>query len=294
MVACAPQPTQAQDAKHPLQVTTTVSMLTDLVRAIGGERVIVQGLMGPGVDPHLYKPTIGDVIKLDSADLVFYVGLHLEGRMAELFRNMGRAGKPVVGVGEAIDPSRLIKVSETEEAYDPHIWFDPTLWGEAAKITAQALGEADPEWRDIYRRNAEAYLAQLEALDAYIRERLAEIPAEQRVLITAHDAFGYFGARYSLEVIGLQGINTASEAGARDVQVLAELIAARRIKAIFVETSVSPATLRAVQAAVRARGWSVAIGEALFSDALGDEGTPEGTYLGMMRHNVEAIVRGLR
>jgi len=269
-------------------------MLTDLVRTVGGERVVVRGLMGPGVDPHLYKPTVGDVLSLDSADLVFYVGLHLEGRMAELFHKMGQAGRPVVGVGEAIAPSRLIRASETEEAYDPHIWFDPSLWAEAAKITAEVLGKADPEWRDFYLQNAEAYLAQLETLDAYVRERLAEIPAEQRALITAHDAFSYFGARYGLEVIGLQGINTATEAGARDVQALAELIAARRIKSIFVETSVSPATIRAVQAAAQARGWPVGVGEALFSDALGDEGTPEGTYLGMMRHNVEAIVRGLR
>jgi len=289
LAGCAPP---AKDAERPLRITTTVSMLTDLVRTIGGERVIVHGLMGAGVDPHLYKPTIGDVAKLDDADLILYIGLHLEGRMAELFHKMARAGRPVIGVAEALNPERLIRTSE--QSYDPHVWFDPLLWGEVASAVADALSAADPERRAFYQRNAAIYQAQLGALDAYIRARIAEIPVERRVLITAHDAFGYFGARYGLEVIGLQGINTATEAGARDVQALAELIARRQIRSIFVETSVSPNTIRAVQAAAQARGWPVAIGGALFSDALGDEGSPEGTYFGMMQHNVETIVEGLK
>jgi manganese/zinc/iron transport system substrate-binding protein len=296
MIGCGTlaRPAQSDLSLRKLRVTTTVGMLTDIIKNVGGDRVEVTGLMGPGVDPHLYKPSTGDVFKLDRADIIFYVGLHLEGRMAELFEKMVEAGKPTFAVSEEIDRSRLRKVAEFEGSYDPHIWFDVTLWKEAVRKVAKELSNLDPESRASYERNAEAYLAQLDELDAYVAARIAEIPEPSRVLITAHDAFGYFGGRYGVEVRGLQGTSTATEAGARNVQELARLIVERKIKAIFVESSVPRATIEAVQAAVQARGWNVEIGGELFSDAMGDEGTPEGTYIGMVRHNVDTIVQALR
>jgi len=275
-------------------VTTTTGMLADIVRNVGAGRVEVTSLMGPGVDPHLYKPSSGDVIKLDRADVIFYNGLHLEGRMAELFEKMARAGKRTFAVAIAIDPARLIALPESPGHHDPHIWFDVTLWQEAARFVARTLSDVDPAARELYAHNAEFYLEQLDELHAYAERQVALIPPESRVLITAHDAFGYFGRRYGFEVRGLQGVSTASEAGARSVQALAALIAERRIKAVFVESSVPPATIEALQAATRARGWDVAIGGELFSDAMGADGTPEGTYIGMFKHNVDTIVRALR
>ncbi|MCS7056203.1 MAG: zinc ABC transporter substrate-binding protein [Thermoflexales bacterium] len=277
-----------------LQVVTTTGMLADIVKNVGGERVEVVSMMGPGVDPHLYKPSSGDVIKLDRADVIFYNGLHLEGRMDELFEKMAQAGRRTLAVTSAIDPARLIELPESPGHYDPHIWFDVTLWQEAVRFVAQALSDVDPASRELYAHNAELYLEQLAELHAYTEQQVALIPPESRVLITAHDAFGYFGRRYGFEVHGLQGVSTATEASARDVQALAALIADRKIKAIFVESSVSPVTIEAVQAAVRARGWDVAIGGQLFSDAMGAEGTPEGTYIGMFKHNVDTLVAALR
>jgi manganese/zinc/iron transport system substrate-binding protein len=277
-----------------VRVTTTVGMIADIVRNVGGERVEVTGLMGPGVDPHLYKPSTGDVFKLDNADIIFYGGLHLEGRMAELFEKMAENGKPAFAVSDEIDPTKLRRPPEFEGKYDPHIWFDVTLWQDATHKVAKELSSLDPGSRAIYERNRDAYLAQLEELHNYTRAQIASIPPAARVLITAHDAFGYFGAQYGLEVKGLQGTSTATEASARNVQQLAQLIAERKIKAIFVESSVPRATIEAVQKAVQARGWNVKIGGELFSDAMGNAGTPEGTYIGMVRHNVDTIVGALK
>jgi len=280
--------------QRPIRVTTTVGMITDTVRNIGGERVKVTGLMGPGVDPHLYKPSYSDVRKLDEADIIFYGGLDLEGRMTELFEKIARNGKPTYPVSEDIDSALLRQPIEFEGKYDPHLWFDVTLWKSVAQTINKQLAELDPDSRDYYQKNTVAYLTQLDALHQYVKRQIASLPPNARVVITAHDAFGYFGDQYGLEVIGLQGTSTATEAGAADVRDLAEIIAERKIKALFIESSVPQTTIEAVQAAVHARGWDVQIGGQLFSDALGQEGTPEGTYVGMVKYNVDTIVAALK
>ena len=277
-----------------LHVTTTTGMVGDLVTNIGGDYVTVTALMGPGVDPHLYKPSAGDVERLSDADVIFYNGLHLEGRMTDIFDSLAQSGKPTYPVAELIPEDQLRRPVEFEGNFDPHIWFDVTLWKYAAQDVADHLTAEDPEHAEAYTTNRDAYLAKLDQLDAYIREQVATIPEAGRVLITAHDAFGYFGQQYGLEVHGLQGTSTASEASANDVQGLARLIVDRQVKAIFVESSVPLATIEAVQAACKAAGWDVGIGGQLFSDAMGKSGTPEGTYIGMVRHNIDAIVRALR
>ena len=295
LTACASAPIVKVDiALRQINVVTTVGMITDIVRNVGGERVAVRGLMGPGVDPHLYKPSAGDAIRLGNADIIFYGGLHLEGRMAELFEKIELTGKPAVAVSRDIDPKRLRQPPEFEGKYDPHIWFDVSLWQSATRTVAAALTSLDPNSAALYAANASAYLAKLETLDQYARSQIATIPAAQRVMITAHDAFGYFGQAYGMEVRGLQGISTASEISAADVQGLTEFITSRKIKALFVESSVPESTVRAVQEAVRSRGHEVVIGGELFSDAMGAEGTPEGTYIGMVTFNVDTIVSALR
>lgn len=271
---------------------TTVGMLRDAVHRVGGQHVQARALMGPGVDPHLYRATPGDMQWLSQADILFYVGLELEGRMERVFEKIARV-KPAIPVGERIPRYRLLPVAGVPGQYDPHIWFDVTLWMLAVQEIRDALMRIDPRQSEVYRQNAGTYLRELEALHRWVQERVQSIPVERRVLVTAHDAFGYFGRQYGVEVIGLQGVNTAAEAGAGDVQRLALLIARRKIRAIFVESSVPRATIEAVQAAVRARGWSVRIGGELFSDAMGPEGTLEGTYVGMIQHNVNRIVEAL-
>lgn len=276
----------------PVRVVTTVNFITDLVQQVGGSRVRVEGLMGAGVDPHLYKASAGDVRRLQQADLVFYGGLHLEGKMVELLERLPKA----IAVTDAIPRERLIRPAggfQGQYTYDPHVWFDVTLWQFTIGRVRDALSKVDPAGASSYRANAEAYRKRLEQLDAFIRQQIAQVPPQQRVLITAHDAFNYLGRRYGLEVRGLQGISTVSEAGTRDVQALADFIVERRIRAIFVESSVPRRPIEAVLAAARSRGWNVIIGGELFSDAAGNPGTPEGTYVGMMEHNIRTIVNGL-
>lgn len=281
-------------AQRPILVTTTVGMLTDIVRNVGGERVVVTGLMGPGIDPHLYKPSANDVQKLEQADIIFYGGLHLEGRMTDLFERMARLDKPTVAVAEKIDPAKLRKPIEFEGNYDPHVWFDVSLWQDAVRAVNSGLAALDPTYTQLYQHNTDEYLLKLEELHQYTKAQIASIPEAGRVLVTAHDAFGYFGQQYGIEVRGLQGTSTASEAGAADVQNLADFLVQRKVKAIFVESSVPRATIEAVQAATRAKGWDVTIGGELFADAMGNDGTLEGTYIGMVRHNVDVIVAALR
>jgi manganese/zinc/iron transport system substrate-binding protein len=277
---------------RPIRVVATIGMVADIVKNIGGDRVQVTGLMGPGVDPHLYKASEGDVLRLGSADVVFYSGLHLEAKLAEVLERMG-ARVPTVAVTEGIDRASLLKPEEFEGQYDPHVWFDVTLWRQAAEEVRDALVELDPGSAAEYQANARRYLAELDALDGYVRDQAARVPEERRVVITAHDAFNYFGRAYGFEVRGLQGISTASEAGTGDVRQLADFIAERRIPAIFVESSVPLRNVEAVQAAVRSRGWDIQVGGELFSDAMGDAGTPEGAYIGMVRHNIDTIVKAL-
>jgi manganese/zinc/iron transport system substrate-binding protein len=275
-----------------IQVITTTSMITDLVKVIGGERVEVKGLMGPGVDPHLYKASAGDVSRLQGADAIFYNGLHLEAAMSEVLEQMHGRTK-TVAVTDGIDKATLLAPPEFAGAYDPHVWFDATMWMKAAERVRDALAELDPNSASIYKSNGENYLEELSNLHNYIRTEAGKIPQEQRVIVTAHDAFNYFGRAYGFEVRGLQGISTATEAGAADVQNLAQFIAERKIPSIFVESSVPRRSIEALQAAVKSKGHNVSIGGQLFSDALGDPGTPEGTYIGMIRYNIDTIVKAL-
>lgn len=274
------------------RVVTTIGMITDIVENVGGDRVEVIGLMGPGVDPHLYKASAGDVQKLNSARLIFYNGLHLESKMADILAKMSGNTK-TVAVTDAVDRSLLLTPPEFEGQYDPHLWFDVKLWMNAVERVRDALSEFDPENTSAYQSNAQRYFVELAGLHAYVEAQANRVPTEQRVLVTAHDAFNYFGKAYGFEVRGLQGISTATEAGIADVQALATFIAERRIPAIFVESSVSPRSLEAVKAAVKSKGFNVEIGGELFSDAMGNEGTPEGTYIGMVRHNIDTIVKAL-
>jgi manganese/zinc/iron transport system substrate-binding protein len=278
---------------RPLRAVATVGMITDIVRQVGGERIEVTGLMGPGVDPHLYKASEGDVRRLQEADVVFYNGLHLEAKMAEILERMNRRTR-TVAVTRDIPRERLLSPPRFPNAHDPHVWFDVSLWMEAVRCVQATLVELDPAHAAGYEARAGRYLGELRALDQEVREKMAHIPAGRRVLITAHDAFNYFGRAYGVEVRGLQGISTASEAGTADVQDLAGFIAEREIPAVFVESSVPPRAIEAVQAAVRAKGHEVAIGGELFSDAMGNPGTPEGSYIGMVRHNADTIATALR
>jgi len=279
-------------AGEQVNVVATTGMIAWIAERVGGARVSVEGLMGPGVDPHLYKATASDVRRLAGADLILYNGLHLEAAMGEVLEEMDER-VPTAAVTDGIDRGRLLTPPEYEGAYDPHVWFDVRHWMSAVHAARDALIEQDSSGAEIYRANAAAVLAELDSLDGWVRERIRAIPPERRVLVTAHDAFNYFGRAYGVEVRGLQGISTASEAGTADVQALVDEIVERRISAIFVETSIPRRTIEAVQAAARARGFEVAIGGSLFSDAMGDGGTPEGTYPGMVRHNVNTIVDAL-
>lgn len=277
-----------------LEVVSTVGMIADAVQEVGGDEVESVGLMGPGIDPHLYRATAGDVQKLESADVVFYGGLELEGRMTEIFAKMAGRGTPTHAVSEKIPVSELRQPPEFQGKYDPHIWFDVLLWKHAVEAIRDGLIAARPSAGDKIRKRAAGYLSKLDDLHQYVQEQVARVPKDQRILVTAHDAFGYFGRRYGFEVIGIQGTSTATEAGAGDIRRLADLIAQKKVKAIFVESSVPPATIEALQRAVQSRGWNVTIGGELFSDAMGQAGTPEGTYIGMVRHNVDTIVKALQ
>ncbi|PKO19620.1 manganese transporter [candidate division BRC1 bacterium HGW-BRC1-1] len=289
------KPHQGPPPRQPgekLNVVATTGMIADAANAVGGDFVKVTGLMRPGVDPHMYKPSEGDVRRLAEANVVMYNGLHLEARLGDVLERMGDRIK-TVAVGDAIPADRLIEPPDGGQAHDPHIWFDVDLWGLVVGRVQETLMEAIPEHADEIRAQGEAYRAKLAELDQYTREKIATIPREKRVLISAHDAFFYFSRAYDIEVRGLQGINTAAEAGARDVDDLAAFIAGQRIPAIFVETSVPKRNIEAVIEAVRARGHEIHIGGELFSDSMGAVGTTEGTYLGMVRHNVDTITQAL-
>lgn len=276
-----------------LQVTATIGMIADVARNIGGDHVVVQQLMGPGVDPHLYKASQGDLAKLNEADLVLYNGLHLEGRMVDTLVALARRVR-TVQITDGIPTDLLREPPEFEGHYDPHVWFDVSLWRRVAERIRDAFVESDPVNADAYQANATAYLAQLDALHDYAKTQIASIPEGQRVLITAHDAFGYFGDAYKIDVTGVQGISTASEYGLQDLERLVNLVVERKVKAVFVESSVPTKSIEALIAGVSAKGHTLQMGGELFSDAMGSEGTPEGTYLGMVRHNVDTIVKALR
>lgn len=274
-----------------LNVVTTTTMITDLVKNIGGNHINLQGLMGSGVDPHLYKASEGDVTKLVNADVIFYNGLHLEGKLVEIFEKM--KNKKTVAVADVLNKSNLINSNDFASNYDPHIWFDIYYWMAITDYVVTTLSKAAPEHKEAFRVNGENYLNKLDALKTEISNTIETLPKEQRILVTAHDAFNYFGKAFEFEVIGLQGLSTATEAGVQDVQNLANFIIEKKVRAIFVESSVPKRTIEALQAAVNSKGHEVTIGGTLYSDALGDAGSVEGTYLGMYKYNVNTIVEAL-
>lgn len=276
-----------------LIVTTTIGMIADVVKNVGGEHVEVTGLMKSGVDPHLYKASQGDIRKLEEADIIFYNGLHLEGKMVDIFEKMSEK-KPTVAVTNDIPKSELRAPDGGAYSYDPHVWFNVQHWITATETIAEELTKNDPENEEDYKKNAEEYIHQLVELDQYAREQIATIPEQTRVLVTAHDAFGYFGEAYNIKVLGLQGMSTASEYGSKDVSSLRDYLVENKIKAVFVESSVPKKAIEAVIEGAKEQGHEVVIGGELFSDAMGEAGTEEGTYLGMVRHNVDTIVNALK
>ncbi len=277
-----------------LKVVATTSMLTDLVKNIGGDAIEVQGLMGAGVDPHLYKASEGDVSKLFNADVIFYNGLHLEGKLVEVFEKMESQNKTTVPLGEFLDKKELIGSTYFASSYDPHVWFNIQFFMQFAEKVTEVLQNADPENKELYQKNKETYILELEALEEWVKTTIEALPKEKRILVTAHDAFNYFGKAYGFEVVGLQGLSTATEAGVQDVQRLSSYIIDNKVKAIFIESSVPRRTIEALQQAVLSTDHQVEIGGSLYSDALGDPGTLEGTYLGMFRYNVITIVEALK
>ncbi|TLP82350.1 metal ABC transporter solute-binding protein, Zn/Mn family [Maribacter sp. ACAM166] len=276
-----------------LNIVTTTSMITDLVKNIGGDSVNVKGLMGSGVDPHLYKASEGDVSKLSSADVVFYSGLHLEGKLVDVFEKMGR-NINTIALAEALDKKGLIGSEYFASNYDPHIWFNIEYWKQMTNYLTIKLSKLNPDNAAFFEENKKTYLIKLNTLEEEVREIIATLPEEKRVLVTAHDAFNYFGKEYGFEVVGLQGLSTATEAGVQDVQNLAKLIIDKQVKAVFVESSVPKRTIEALQKAVQSKNYNVQIGGTLYSDALGNAGTEEGTYIGMFRYNVKTIVGALK
>ena len=281
------------DGAGPIKAVCTIGMITDVARTIGGAHVDVEGLMGPGVDPHLYQAKASDLSKLQDADVIFFNGLHLEAKLGDLLVKMA-ADVKTVQVTSAIPEPALQSPPEFQGQHDPHVWMDVALWKTIVNVVRDTYIELDPAHAEDFTTNAAAYLAELDKLDAYVKQRAAELDEKQRVLITAHDAFNYFGRAYGFTVRGLQGISTQAEAGTDDVQALVSYVVDNKIPAIFVESSVPRRNVEAVQAAARSRGWEVAIGGELYSDAMGDAASEDGTYIGMIRHNIDTIVDALK
>jgi manganese/zinc/iron transport system substrate-binding protein len=287
---CAPA--LAQQPK-PLNVVATTGMVADLVRAVGADRVRVSQLMSEGVDPHLYKATRSDIAAMLGADIVFYNGLLLEGKLSDVFVRIATAGRPVHAVTELIDEGALLQAEGADGHYDPHVWMDPRAWTKAVEVVAEKLAQRAPDGAATFRANAARLREDIDALDRYAERVLQSVPAERRILVTAHDAFNYFGRRYGFEVMGIQGISTESEAGLRQIENLVSVLVEKKIPAVFVESTVPDRSIRALIAGAKARGHAVSIGGELFSDAMGKPGTYEGTYVGMIDHNVTTIARAL-
>ena len=285
-------PAGVAKADGPYKVVATTGMLADLIRQIGGEHVAVTGLMGPGVDPHAYRQTRSDIVAMTDADLVVWHGLYLEAQLEDFLLELG-ATKPVVALGEMVDRGQLQGHDEYDGRFDPHVWMNPRLWQQVTMGAVVTLSEQFPAHADDFAAAGEAYKAELTRLAEFAEQSLATVPENQRVLITAHDAFNYFGAAYGFEVLGIQGISTESEAGLRQIEALVERLVTDRIGAVFVESSVSDRNIRALIEGAAARGHEVSIAGELFSDAMGAEGTYEGTYIGMIDHNTTAITKAL-
>ena len=274
-------------------VVATTGQIADAVKAIVGDEITVQALMGPGVDPHLYKASQSDVKKFENADMIFYNGLNLEGQLDEIFDQM-RKDKTVVAAAEILDESKLLADEENKDLFDPHVWFDISLWSEVVDGIGDALVEEYPEHKELFEKNEKEYLAQLDELKNYVDDRVSELSSSQRHLVTAHDAFNYFGSSLDFTVSGLQGLSTEAEYGVKDVENMVNYLVENKIKAIFVESSVSDKAMNAVIEGAEEKNHTVKIGGELFSDAMGAEGTEEGTYIGMYKHNVNTIVDALK
>lgn len=293
IIVCFGLLTATASAEESFQVAATIGMVGDVVRNVAGEHAEVMVIVGSDVDPHLYRPTRSDVVKLQRSDIIFYNGMMLEGKMGDVLVRMARRGKPVYAVTEEIADRGDYVILDEEESLDPHVWMDVGGWMEAVKVIEKGLSELKPGLADHFQQQAKSYLKQLTRLDAYAREVLSSIPENQRVLVTAHDAFSYLGRAYGLEVKGIQGLSTESEAGLRDIENLIDFLVSRNIPAVFVETSVSDKNVRALVEGCRARNHHIVIGGVLYSDAMGKAGTYEGTYVGMIDHNVTTIARAL-
>jgi manganese/zinc/iron transport system substrate-binding protein len=293
LVSFSCQEKSKEAANGKLQIVTTTGIIADAAREIAGDKAEVISIMGPGVDPHLYKATQGDLLKLRNADLIIYNGLHLEGKMSEVLEKLGRK-KKVIALADGLPEKQLRKAAGFAGSYDPHIWFDVSIWNQASQFLASELKKFDPKNAAAYQANEKKYSTRLDSLHQATGKQIQNIPENQRVLITAHDAFGYYGRAYGIEVRGLQGISTVSEFGLRDVSGLVEFIVSRKIKAVFVESSVPRKSIEAVVNGCEQRGHQVKIGGTLFSDALGPADSPEGTYVGMVSYNTRTIAESLK
>ncbi len=289
-IGCKP----AKNNNEVYTIVTTTTMITDLVKTIGGDKVAVKGMMGAGVDPHLYKASAGDLTKLSKADLIVYNGLHLEGKLVEVFEKMNSIGKTTLALGDFLPKEQVIHSEAFASAHDPHIWFSIKNWKTITLKLVAELGKLQPQHAAYFQEKGNAYLAALIRLEVELKTKVEELPIEQRILVTAHDAFSYFGKEFKFNVVGLQGLSTATEAGVKDVQRISNFIIENKVKAIFVESSVPKRTVEALQAAVASKGSKVAIGGELFSDALGSPLEETGTYVGMFRSNVNTIVDALK
>ena len=279
-------------AGSPVKVVATTGMIADAARQVGGDLVDVRALMGPGVNPHSYRQTRTDIVAMTRADLVLWHGLYLEAQMEDFFRDISRK-RNVVAVAEGLPREMLRGHDSYDDKFDPHVWMDPDLWKEVVKQVQRALTEVSPQDADMFAANAATYLADMDVLSTYAQSTMAQVPLDRRVLLTAHDAFGYFGAAYKVEVLGIQGISTESEAGLNRISALVDTLVDRGITAVFVESSVSDRNIRAVIEGAAAYGHKVTIGGELYSDAMGPDGTYEGTYIGMIDHNATVIARAL-
>lgn len=294
----SPQPTttaggDSRPAREKLLIVCTTPMVGDVVRAVAGDRAEIVTLLGPGVDPHLWSPTRSDVLQILGADAVFLSGLMLEGRAGDSFARVGQSGRPVVRIAESLPKSDLLLDVANSSHFDPHVWMDPILWAKTATSVRDALSTIDPDGKATFATNTTAFEAEAAKLDSACALAVGSIPFAQRMLVTAHDAFGYFGRRYGLEVRGIQGISTESEASIADIERLVNEICERRVPTVFVETTVTDRAVRALVEGCAARGHEVQIGDALYSDSLGRGGSPEGTWIGMVRHNAKSIANGL-
>ncbi|MDP6356463.1 MAG: zinc ABC transporter substrate-binding protein [Planctomycetota bacterium] len=278
---------------YPYKAGSTIGMVADIVAQVAGDKAKVTNIIGEGVDPHLYKPTRNDILSLMRSDIIFYSGLMLEGKMADALIKVATRGKPVFAVTELLDEKFLLEPKEFAGHFDPHVWMDVRGWMKGVDVVAKTLSEWDPKNAAAYKANAASYNAKLKGLDEYVARAISTIPKRSRVLVTAHDAFNYFGRAYEIDVVGIQGISTASQAGLQDLNRIVDLLVKRDIKAVFVESSVSEKNVRALVEGAKSKGHHVFIGGKLFSDAMGRPGTYEGTYFGMLDHNATTVARAL-